>query len=203
MPELAMARADADKDLKLWQTWFLAHSVRVTGRSKANNPVVAYAHVPTSLTDPENIRKMIDDKALVNGAGPMPQDEFYGLLDREGNGRVFVVDYNKLRESKSDVIKIDEALDHPQAIPFLGGEQNAQAYLAKHKEVYGNRISVWHRDDLKDRPMGRVLYFGINNYDYGLNGNGILDGNGHVVGVAPEAQVNVAKNDGALLESRV
>src|SRR3989338_8395263 len=65
MPELAMARADADKDSRLWQTWFLAPSVVIMGRSKANNPVVVYAHVPTSLADPANVRKMIDDNDLV------------------------------------------------------------------------------------------------------------------------------------------
>ncbi len=198
MPELAMARADADKDSRLWQTWFLAPSVRVTGRSKAGNGVVAYAHVPTSLTDPANIRSLIDTKALDNGAGPMPEDEFYGLLDREGDGRVFVIDYDKLRESKSDVIKVDEALAHPQTIPFLGGEQNAQAYLAKHREIYGKKIGIWHSDDLKDRPMGRVLFLG--DYGDGLGGY-YLGYDGRVLGVAPEA--HVAQKNGAPLEKRI
>ncbi len=202
MPELAMARADADKDSRLWQTWFLAPSVRVTGKSRKGNPVVAYAHVSTSLSDPANIRKMIDEKALVNGAGPMPQEEFYGLLDQEGSGKVFVVDYAKLRESKSDVVKVDEALAHPQVVPFLGGEQIAQAYLAKHKDVYGKRIGVWHSDDLKDRPMGRVLYVGSSD-DSGLNGYVNLYSYGRVAGVAPEAQSGVAKTNGTPLESRV
>lgn len=115
---------------------------------------------------------MIDKKALVNDAGPMPQEEFYGLLDQEGN-RVFVVDYNKLKESTSDVIKVDEVLSHPQTIPFLGSEQNAQAYLAKHKDVYGKKIGVWHSDNLEDRPVGRVLYLGFN-CNVGLGG-GSLD----------------------------
>ncbi len=201
MPELAMARADADKDSRFWQTWFLAPSVRVTGKSKAGNPVVVYAHIPTSLSDPANIRKMIDDKALVNGAGPMPEEEFYALLDQEGN-RVFVVDYNKLKESKSGVVKVDDALAHPQTIPFLGGKQVAQAYLAKHKDVYGENIGVWYSDDLKDRPMGRVLYLG-DVYGDGLVGYCVLDCVGCVLGVAPEAQGGVAKTNGAPLESRI
>ncbi len=202
MPELAMARADADKDSRLWQTWFLAPSVRVTGRSKANNPVVVYAHVPTSLSDPVNIRKFVDESALVNGAGPMPQDEFYALLEREGDGRVFVVGYDKLRESTSGVVKVDNALDHPQIVPFLGGEQIAKAYLAKHKDVYGKSIGVWHSDDLKDRPMGRVVGVGDDDGN-GLVGGSDLNGNGRVAGVAPEAQVGVAKTDGTPLESRL
>ncbi len=203
MPELAMAKADADKDSRLWQTWFLAPSVRVTGKSRQGNPVVVYAHVPTSLSDPANIRKMIDDRALVNGAGPMPQEEFYNLLGQEGN-RVLVVDYAKLRESTSDVIKVDDAMAHPQTAPFLGGEQNAQAYLAKHKDVYGKRIGVWHSDDLKDRPMGRLLCLGLDDYG-GLDG-GLLGSGGRFVGVAPEAQVGVAQKNCAPqlpLESRV
>ncbi len=203
MPELAMARADADKDSRLWQTWFLAPSVKVTGKSRQGNTVVVYAHVPTSLSDPTNVRTMIDKKALVNGTGPMLQEEFYDLLDQEGN-RVFVVDYNKLRRSVSGDINVDDALSHPQTIPFLGGKQNAQAYLAKHKEVYGKNIGVWHRDDLDDRPVGRVLYLGSDYYD-GLGGDDVLDGDGRVLGVAPEAQV-VAHENGAPqlpLESRV
>ncbi len=193
MPKLAMARADAERDSRLWKTWFLAPSVRVTGRSRQGNPVVAYAHVPTSLSDPANIRNLIDKNALVDGAGPMPEEEFYGLLDQEGN-RVFVVDYNRLRGSVSEVVKVDEALSHPQTVPFLGGEQIAQAYLAKHKDVYRKDIGIWHSDDLKDKPMGRVLCLG---YGYfcsgGLYGDDSLDGSGRVLGVAPEAQL-VAQN---------
>lgn len=192
MPELAMARADADKDSILWQKWFLAPSARVTGRSKKGNSVVVYAHVPTSISDPSNIRKMIDEKALVNGAGPMKEDEFYSLLEQDGNGRVFVVDYNTLKSSSSSVIKVDEALEHPQTIPFLGGKTIAEAYLAKHRDVYGNRIGIWHSDDLKDRPMGRVLYVDYGCGD-GLSGDYDLDYVGRFVGVAPEAQVGREK----------
>lgn len=162
MPELAMARVDADNDSILWKRRFLAPSVRITGRSKAGNPVAVYAHVPTSLSDPDSakIKKIIDDSTF-NGVGPIPEDEFYALLDQEGNGRVFVVDYAKLRKSRpSFVVEVDDVLDHPQMVPFLGGEQIAQKYLAKYKDVYNKsqyKLGVLHIDDLEDRPMGCVL----------------------------------------------
>lgn len=182
MPELAMVRVDADKDSVLWKKWFLAPSVRVTGNSKKGNSVVVYAHVPTSLSDHVNIRRMIDSNVLVNGAGPMPQDEFYGLLDKEGDGSVFVVDYERLMKSTSDVIRVDDALVHPQVVPFFGGQKIAESYLAKHKDVYGKRIGVWHSDDSNSSgPMGRVLFVG--NYDGGLSGNDNLNDYGRVLGV--------------------
>src|SRR3989338_6340572 len=185
MPELAMARADAEKDSVLWKKWFLTPSVRATGRTKAGNSIAVYAHVPTSLSNPANIRKLIGDNVLVNGAGLMKEDEFYSLIDQDGNGRVFVVDYNTLRSSTNGMIKVDDALRHPQTKPFLGGEKIAEAYLTKHKDVYGKNIGVWHSDDLKDSPMARLLCAGTNG---GLDDYGSLDDSGRFLGVAPEAQ---------------
>ena len=185
MPELAMARSDAEKYSALWNKWFLTPSVRATGRTKAGNSIVVYAHVPTSLSNPANIRKLIGDNVLVNGAGLMKEDEFYSLIDQDGNGRVFVVDYNTLRSSTNGMIKVDDALRHPQTKPFLGGEKIAEAYLTKHKDVYGKNICVWHSDDLKDSPMARLLcadsYYGLSDYNY-------LNSSGRFLGVAPEAQ---------------
>ena len=200
MPELAQARTDADKESRLWEVWFGTPSIRATGKTRHGKPVVVYGHVPNYFSNPANVAKAIDDGKLVNGAGIMPQDEFYSLLDQEGNGRVFVVDHDTLRKSTSGVIKVDEALAHPQTVPFLGGQENAERYLAAHKKAYGNRIGVWHRDDLGDEARGRVLFVGC--CKDGLIGFYLDFFCGRVVGVAPEAH-SVAKNLDPKLEARV
>jgi len=201
MPELAVARIGSDE---LWQKWYTPPSLKATGKTSKGSNVVVYAHVPHYFSSPANIRDAIKNGTLKNGTGAMPQEAFDSLVAQDGNGRVFVVDYDTLRKSTSNVIiNVDAALEHPQTIPFLGGEAIAQAYLAKHKEVYGNRIGVWHSDDFDtNTPRGRVLFLGYG--DYGLGGDGSLGGGGRVLGVAPEAQ-SVEKNNGANvpLEQRV
>ncbi len=103
-----------------------------------------------------------------------------------------MIPYETLNQSSSGVISVDQALNHPQTIPFLGSEATAKAYLAKHREIYGDQIGVWHSDDFnKKNPLGRVLYLG-GSYDGGLGGNGNLCFGGRVLAVAPEAQA-VAK----------
>ena len=85
--------------------------------------------------------------------------------------------------SKSDVISVDEALEHHQVIPFLGGQNRAEAYLFRYKEVYGNNIGVWHSEDLhNDLAVGRLLFVG-DNYDLSFGGDdNDLDSNGRFVG---------------------
>ncbi len=189
MPELALARVDSQE---LWKDWYAAPSFRATGKTKQGAKVVLYAHVPSNFSTPANIREAITNGNLVNGAGPIPQAEFNRLVSLDGNGRVFVVEYDTLRKAPSDVISVDAAFEHPQTIPFLGGEATAKAYLAKHKEMYGNRIGIWHSDDFnKDTPLGRVLCFGYDG-SLGLYGDYGIDDDGRVLAVAPEAQ-SVAK----------
>ncbi len=198
MSELALARVGAEQGSELLTKWYVTPSVRVTGATKSGAKVVVYAHQPNYFSDPSNIRNAVESGKLVNGAGPMPQDQFENLVSLDGNGRVFVVDYETLKRSSSGVISVDDALDHPQTIPFLGGREVAEKYLAKHREVYGSQIGIGHSDDFKkDTPLGRVLYLDVS-YCNGLIGYIILDNYGRVFGVAPEAQSS-AKN----LEARI
>ncbi len=195
MPELAKVRIGSQE---LWKNWFLTPSLRATGTTKQGSKVVVYAHIPNYFSNPANIRNAVDGK-LNNGAGPMPQEEFNRLEALNGNGRVFVIPYETLKQSSSGVIKVDDALEHPQTIPFLGlGREGAEKYLAKHREVYGYNIGIWHSDDFnKKDPLGRVLCLG-DGYLNGLLGGDILDYDGRVFGVVvPEALV--AQN----LESRI
>ena len=201
MPQIVDARIEADEDSRVWQTWFTTPSIRATGRSKEGIPVVVYAHIDNYFSSPENIEQAMS-QGLVNGAGRIPQSEFQrlidleGLTDESGNQSVFVIGYNKLREYKSDVIKVSNALKHPQVIPFLGGEERAQRYLKKHKKVFGSTIGIWHSDDLSDEPLARLLRLG-DYCDDGLGGNDVLDDDARFVGVRDSAK-GAAKTLGGL-----
>lgn len=190
MPELARARAES-VDGPLWNRRFVAPSLRATGRPTGSSAaMVVYAHEAHYLSNPANIRAAIDGKHLINGAAPLPQDEFDRLYALVGNGRVFAIPHATLHASSSDVIPVSRALQHPQTIPFLGiGEEGARSYLQRHTAVYGDKIGVWHSNDLSnDSPMGRVLFLG-DNVSIGLSGDYYFNNGGRVVGVAPEALV--------------
>lgn len=182
MPQIVDARLEASREDRIFQTWYTTPSIKATGRTKQGNAVVVYAHIPNYFSNPDNIEKAIN-QGLVNYAGILPQKEFQKLLDLEDKKNVFVVDYNVLKNSSSCVIPVSKALKHPQTIPFLGGEERAEKYLQKHKEVYGNRMGIWHSDDLADdESFGRLLFLG-NNYYYDLSGNSNFVNVGRFVGV--------------------
>ncbi len=159
MPLLVDARINSPKESPVWK-WHTTPSVRVTGKTKQGNAVVVYAHVPNYFSKPNNIAKAVNE-GLRNGAGKIPQREFYKLLVLEDKENVFVVDYNKMKNSSSEVIDVAQALKHQQTVPFLGGQTRAEQYLQKHQQVYNtSKIRVWHCDDLADEPRGRVLFLG-------------------------------------------
>jgi len=176
MPEIVDAKIN---DESLWREWYSSVSLRATGRTKQGTPVVVYAHVPNFYSNPEN-----------NGAGILPKEEFQRLLSLEGQG-VFVVDYKALKNSQSDVIPVERALEHPQVIPFLGGLERAERYLAKHKEIVGNTIGVCHNDDLQEQPVARPLLFG-GCYDL-LYADGGFGSVGHFLGVQLNDAEGIAK----------
>lgn len=196
MPQLVDARITASKESPVWQ-WYTTPSVIVTGKTKQGNAVVVYAHVPNYFSKPNNVAKAVS-RGLVNRAGRMPPKEFYKLLDQEDKENVFVVDHDALRNAPLGVIEVAQALEHPQVIPFLGGQARAEQYLQKHQQVYNtNKIVVQHSNDFfVDEPLGRVLFLGYY-YLYYLNANGHLYGHARFLGVrggangvsfAPEAQ---------------
>ncbi len=188
MPELIDARINGKAK---WDKRYSAPSVIATGKTKEGKAVVVIAHIPNYFSDPKNIRTA-KEKGLVNGAGKMPQKEFQKLVDAKDNKNVFVVDCDKLKNSESDRISISEALEHPEVIPFLGGKERAENYLAKHKEAYNtNTIGVYHQDDLSEKgPVGRVLYAGSGG---GLVGSDLLCVGGRFLGVRYEIAEGEAK----------
>lgn len=140
-------------------------SVCVTGRTKGGKAVVVYAHVPNYFSDPANIT-VARKAGLVRGTAKMPLKKFYQLLEMEDGKNVFVVDYYLLRASHSGIVQVVDAMKHPLTIPFLGGKERAEKYLAKHIPFYGDTIAIRHRDDLTDSPQARMLQLG----DLGSNG---------------------------------
>ena len=200
MPEFADVRINSPEDARIWQNCYYTPSARVTGKTKQGSAVVAYAHVPNYFSNPENIRKTIYSKKLVNGAGLMPDKEFQKLLKLEDGVNVFVVDHQKLKNSKYNDISVDDALEHPQTIPFLGGQERAEAYLKRHREVFGNKIGIGHTDDLSDKgALGRLLFAGNLDYYYYLGGYDDLDYYGRFVGV-PVGAAGAARKIASPLE---
>ena len=183
MSELVDARILSDEGSVFWQKGFNSQSVVVTGRTKGGSAVVVYGHVPSYFSDPANIRRS-KERSLEDGAGYFPQKEFDRLLDLEDSKGVFVVDYERLKSSVSGVIGVSEALDHPMVVPFLGGQERAELYLRRHEQVVGSMIGVYHVDDLRDTPVGRLLLVNSSNGNGGLDGCGDLYKYGRFVGVS-------------------
>ena len=182
MPQLVDARIAASAESRLWQVWWTAPSVQATGRNKAGKPVVVYAHVPNYFSRSENITQAVKN-GLVNGAGRLPQEEFQRLLDLEDNANVFVVEYATLQSADSGLIAVENALQHPQVIPFLGGQERAEAYLAAYERMIGKHIRVYHRNDLGDEPVARLLFLGGLANLSGLDGSDDLNSSARFLGV--------------------
>lgn len=188
MPDLIRSRTAAKLYHRIWEICWITPSICATGRTAAGTPVVLYAHVPNFYSDGANIKKTIEEKKLVRGAGVLPREEFTHLLSLEGNG-VSVVDYKTLKKSTHGLINLDNALEHPQTLPFLGvSEEEAQAYLKKHKRIYCANIGVHYFDDLADEPLARVLFLGDIDGDYlvGID----LSNDARVLGVPRRASVS-------------
>ena len=150
--------------------WLTTPSIKATGKTKAGTPIVVYAHVPNHFSNPDNIATAVG-QGLVNGAGIMPQYEFQRLVElaeeQQGkpNQRVFLADYKALKRAPSDGVAVNNALKHPQTIPFLGGRARAEQYLPRHEKFLGKQIGIWHVDDLTEQAsIGRVLRVGFDYY---------------------------------------
>jgi len=171
MPEVAQARIDG---FAPWNRFYDSLSLRVTGKRKGE-PFVLYVHTEHPLTTADGVRTAMKE-GFVNGALRFPQDAFEQLLEHDGekypDGTYLVkmVGYDKLKKSLSGMIFVDDALEHPQTVPFLGSEERAEHYLKAFRNVHGQNIGVWHCDDLHDSgPLVRPLVVGCSYY-FGLIG---------------------------------
>ncbi len=180
--------------ITLWEGVYTTPSIRATWKTKQGSPVVLYIHRKNYYSKTNNIIRGIKQNkqnGLFNNhrAGVYPEEEFYRFvkLAEKGSEGVFLVPHKKLKKSESGVIPIDEALEHPQTIPFLGGEEMAKVYLQEYNEVYNpgyiGSIGVRHCDDLGNEPRARLLCVGRGDSIGGLLGDVGLDDRGLFFGV--------------------
>ncbi|MBS3144231.1 hypothetical protein J4208_01460 [Candidatus Woesearchaeota archaeon] len=182
MPQLVDVRING-QDWHCEHIEFITPSIKATGKTKQGNKIVVYAHVPTSVATPKAIKKKnsLSKQSIYGSAAHLSQKEFQGLVDRdgltdaEGNRIVWVVDHAVLAAAPFCGIPLDQALKHPQTIPFLGGEERAKRYLKEHARAYAtDKISIWYTKDenRKDSPLAHLLklggsLFGSNHSDCG------------------------------------
>ncbi len=208
MPEIVDGRNEYSLE-ESPTNWQLLHapSIKATGRTKGGTPLVVYAHIPNYFSNPDNIAEAAK-QGFINGAGIMPDKEFWELVDmaeeQEGkpNQKAFWVDYKALRNSVSGVIKVKDAIKHPQTIAFLGGRSRAEEYLLFHKKDPGATATIDNRhiDDLTEgKSIGRVLCWGGSCY-LGLKSNSRFDDEALFVGVRDGAEGAVPQKTSQLEE---
>ena len=187
MPEIIDIKIENQLNSKLWQHLYSSASMKAIGKNRAGNRVIVYSHLRDNLfANPRGILEAID-RRLVKGAGKIPSIDFYRLVeldelkDENGNRLVWVLDYDNRRGVKK-TFSIEETLEDPETIPFLGGEERAERYLQLHKEIYGERLMLNHSNEFKDENIGWLLYLG-NFYIKGLFSNYPLDSSGHFLGI--------------------
>ena len=132
MPQFVDALTAFSPGSIYWKNWFDTPSIIATGKTPRGNEVVVYGHIPNYLSDPYNLEN--GRKNLVRGAARLSPEEFQRFLSLEDSKDVFVIPYRDLRKSSSGVIPLQEALKHPQTIPFLGGrERKGVRFLSPRK----------------------------------------------------------------------
>ncbi|RJQ17104.1 hypothetical protein C4573_03550 [Candidatus Woesearchaeota archaeon] len=160
MPELVDARISTGRNNPVWKDVATA-SIKVTGESRHGNYVVVYAHMPHPMLIADHVRNGYDNNQFTQKFGilNMPTVLFQQLLDKEDGKNVFVLDATTAEQSvpeKADMpgigtieLKVEDAIKHPLVIPFLGGCERAEKYLAKHAKTAGRRISLYNTPDSK------------------------------------------------------
>ncbi|MDP1694163.1 MAG: hypothetical protein Q8L34_01350 [Candidatus Woesearchaeota archaeon] len=173
MPHLADARINGQ--IPWDQKGISTPSIRITGQTKQGSQVVVYVHTPTSLATPEGIKaaKQRGLSGWQDGAARFPQEEFQSLVNQDGktdvqsNRLIWVVDYNSLQKAPYGPIFYLDALVHPHTIPFLGGQERAELYLAALQKAEGPvGIDMSCRSDPihHESPLARFLYLGYREF---------------------------------------
>lgn len=169
MPEIIDAKIEAQGGNPVMMRGFTSLSIRANGRTTAGTAVDVYAHIPSYLTSLENITSamksgLIDQLSKKNfSSAPIPQTELQRLADldklsdSEGNRLVWVIDYQGPEPFNLKPMHVDNALDVPRVIAFLGGKERAQKYLQRHKEFFRNKLHFTYHLDDPDQPHARFL----------------------------------------------
>jgi hypothetical protein len=159
MPEFIEERMRAQPRDDLWFCTYASLSLRIFGRTKAGNKVIAYSHIPLSFQD--NLGAFFE-RETVNGGGILPDEDFYRILDLEDKKNVFVLDYQIFERAKIGKMSLTEALEHPHTIPFFGGKERAEQYFVQFKEMYGDEIDIWFAHPDQDLKLFYILEAGGN-----------------------------------------
>ncbi len=177
LSELVGLRIEVDtEDSPFWRLlWQKAHATRSTietGKTSAGSKIVLVSHLPSYLSEVENIRTAIN-AGLRNGAVFVPEDNFQQRvkLAEQGEKRAYIIPYEKLKASRSGAFPVDSALEHPLILPFLGvNETQAKQYLENHKQFCGSSIGVWYCDDfVAGETYGRLLILGDSSSNNGID----------------------------------
>ncbi len=197
MPDLAVFRILVhDRASSLFCQGYHTASVKIDGHTSDGRDVRLYAHIPTVLNDPPYLRRMITEKQLMNGAAPVPQAEIDRLvaLSPTTAHRVFIHDLPTAAAAASGSYLLRGLRELDQTASFLGDPRLVTPYVTPYLTTLASlyirdTFSFWHTNDLAttNTSHGRVLYLGLDDID-GFHGGNFLDGNGRVLGVAPEAQ---------------
>lgn len=162
MPEVVDQRLN---DKAEWNTIYSTLSIKAVGRTRQGSAVVVYAHIPNYYSNPNNIKKV---RALRRfDEGLIPQEELQKLVDAEDNKKVFVFDFNKLKNKPLVFVTLDSILENPQTKAVFGSQERAEKYLAKHKQVLGDYVTVCDNNYLRDQPFGALLNLGNEYLIYG------------------------------------
>ena len=169
MPEFAQLRIAHPG---LFKDWGRTMSIRATGKTFAGSALEIYAHVPGDWSQRQYISDMISENKLIKYALPLTQESFDALEKRNGETKdgiqlVTVMDHAQAQKGKFGKQSLSQALENPHVQAFLGGEEQAEAYLEAHKNAYGNKIWIYHSNDLGNVPVARPLV--LNNDDLSSN----------------------------------
>ena len=166
MPEFAQLRIAHPG---LFKDWGRTMSIRATGKTFAGSALEIYAHVPGDWSQRQYISDMISENKLIKYALPLTQESFDALEKRNGETKdgiqlVTVMDHAQAQKGKFGKQSLSQALENPHVQAFLGGEEQAEAYLEAHKNAHGNKIWIYLSNDLGNVPVARPLVLNSSGY---------------------------------------
>lgn len=211
LPELVHGRIVAPVEHPMHRMWYSALSEELSGKTKQGAGVVVVVHGGGIFGTPERIEQAYNDRLTNVGAGKVSDDEFFGVLEgklsdgttvpvydfadfKRGIANLprrygVVMDFNRVKNTKSGYQKADKLKDNTLVIARTGGVEQAAAWVDKSIAVYKKKeLGNWHhfaKTDI-DLRQGRVLdlcYY----VNYRLYGGDNLGSSGRFVAVTSEA----------------
>jgi hypothetical protein len=136
-------------------------SIKATGYSPRGSRVVVYAHtIDHYFSEPEHIKDMRTDE--IEQAGTMPQSQFLSLLEKANNRNIFVIDHKPFFSGRYN-LSHSEAMENPQLVAALGGENKVEEFFKRRQETI-QFLQYCDQDAFrrKERPLWRFIAIGPN-----------------------------------------